>query len=331
MPALGCERMPKVKHMVILAFLLGMLPSCGKTPVEPDPDPDWVALTARFDDYQQIYLVDYNDPSIYKRITKDDHYYGETTFFPDRSRLLYFDRSTGLVGNPQFVLYELTEDTSIYLFVQPPEEGFPPDKLSGNKPVVITPDQKRVYYRISCLGSRAAYSDFKYSLTTNYLITPPYKAFGFVIGCIGADTLIVYSSDSYSSRPRGYYLMDTAGRYLCYLDHPYLTGAIVGIEWNRARRLFVFSKQGSGYPGRIIAVTNLDGSFYKTYTSGYYRDDHPTWGPGGEVILFDRTHSGPPFLEPEKVMVLNLKTGQDWEFVEPSAIDGATDLMFPNY
>ena len=120
--------------------------------------------------------------------------------------------------------------------------------------------------------------------------------------------------------------MDTAGRHLCYLDHPYLTGAI---EWNRARRLFVFSQQGPGYPGRKIAVTNLDGSSYKTYTSGKYRDDHPAWGPGGGVILFDRTHSGS--YEPEKVMVLKLKTGQVWEFVEPSAIDGATELMYPHY
>ena len=329
--------MIKVKHVVVLAVIFGMFPFCGKNPVGPAPDPDWVALTARIDGYRQIYLVDYNHPTNYKQITDNDHQNVEPTFSPDRSRLIYLDKTTGFVHGPQLVLYDVASDSATPLELPHENDPIP---VGGKRPIVFSPDKAGLYFRVggSFSGDEIIYYDFTGQTIAN--LTQTRDPSEYVIGCKGPDTLIVFSNDTTATgQPWGFYFMNLKGEYLRRLDNPHLEfiweNGITrkgprNLEWNDALRLFVFAESDTTYPGLKIAIMNLDGLSYHVYTSGTYWDDNPSWGPGGKVIFFDR-RSLTDYSGPYTVMYVDLQTGAVEELVKPGVIDGATELSFPDY
>ncbi len=300
-------------------------------------EPGWIALTARIDGYQQIYLVDYSDPTNFRRVTHNDHQNIAPTFSPDRTQLIYLDRSTGLVHNDQLVLYDISSDSATPL-VLPSENG--PFPVSGKAPIVFSPDYAGFYFRVggSFSGDDIFYWDFTGQAMTN--LTQTRDPSEYVIGHKGADTLIAFSNDATTTgQPMGFYLMDLEGNYLAYIDNPHLElinrdgvnkKVAYNPEWNDDSGLFAFAETDSTLAGYRIAVTDLYGTCYKSYTNGLYIDDHPAWGPDGQTVFFHR-RKVTDTIGPYKVMQLNLQTGEINEFVKPAVIDGATELLLPDY
>ena len=83
--------------------------------------------------------------------------------------------------------------------------------------------------------------------------------------------------------------------------------------------------------GWKIAVTNLDGTYYEEFTNGDYLDENPCWGPGDNIILFDRRDPGDYSGSNSKVMALDINSGEVWELVEPAVLNGASTLSLPDY
>ena len=87
--------------------------------------------------------------------------------------------------------------------------------------------------------------------------------------------------------------------------------------------LFVYAQSDSTIPGYKISVTNLDGSYYRSYTSGEYIDDYPVWGPEGKYILFNRGL--------KRIMIIDVKTGEVSYFLKQGDIPGSLGFRYPDY
>ena len=322
--------------------VLALAVSCGKYPSDPlpdpRPDPVWIALTATFESSSQIYLVDYNDPAHYKRVTQNNHQNTHPKFSPDRNKLIFLDKSTGAVQSSLLRLYDLESQTSEPLMgpLVQMDDGSGWEMTS----IVFSSDGKGIYFSLFSpwIGSDILYYNIPERSRRSVLETPGPSE--WVVGTIGNDTLIAITNDTAATHaPRGFYYMDLEGNYLSYIDNPHLEWinhngvnkkAAYHPDWNNELGLFVYAEIDSTVPGFKIAVTDLHGSYYRAYTSGNYIDDHPTWGPEGLSILFQRRNLQ-DYSGPDKMMLLDLETGQVQEFVKPAAIDGVTSLAYPDY
>ncbi len=103
----------------------------------------------------------------------------------------------------------------------------------------------------------------------------------YPVGFTGQDTLIVFSDDTMSTQqPPGFYYMDSSGNYLGRIDNQhfeFIKGdqysykkAAWRPDWNEELGLVVYSQKDTTFQGTKIAVTNLDGTYYETFTSGQY-------------------------------------------------------------
>lgn len=302
-----------------------------------DDSRDWVAMTAVINDFQQIVLVDFNNPSKYKLITDDENRNLAAKFSHDRKQLVYEAKRLGTDHDNGLQLVDVSTG-AIKRILHDKDPRF---NVAGND-VVWHPLNSAIYFRNSdrfgAFTEDVMFFDFE-SLTVGRLTdTADYSE--VPVGFKGADTLIVFSNDTATThQPLGLYFMDLSGHYLSRIENPHLelinhngvdVKAPFNPEWNDDLQLFVFAQVDSSlFPGFAIAVTNLDGSFYQTYTDGAVFDDHPTWRPDGKTILFDR-HKLSSYGTEYKVMIVDLETGSVKEFVKPKNIRGATSLRFPD-
>ncbi|KPK90332.1 hypothetical protein AMJ80_08545 [bacterium SM23_31] len=106
---------------------------------------------------------------------------------------------------------------------------------------------------------------------------------------------------------------------------------VTNLNWNDKYGLFVYSEIDSSVEGRKISVTNLDGSYYRSYTSGDYHDDHPVWGPEGRYILFERSYDihTQPFNY--RIMLIDRETGIVENFLKPGDIPRSLGFRYPDY
>ena len=341
--------------LLLLPFLLCLLAGCDAADPYDDgtfdvPPERLVALTAVYAETdsngvypQRIVLVDYANPSRYKVLT-EGHVSIQPRFSPDKTRLLYGDRTIGFVHAPWIMLYDLQTERVNRL----------PWGINARQdtiPLAVPPD--RLVWETSGEG---------------FFFTNPYQAFsgrqdvlhfsltgpswrtvhdgnGYAVyprDLKGSDTLIVFSNEQFYTRqgPLGMYFMDLDGNYLSHLDNPHLEminrdgvnkKVAYNPSWNDEIGLFAIARSDSTRPGYRIAVTDLSGGYYREYTSGDYIDDNPRWGPGGDVILFDRRAVEDYTDTGYRVMVADLKTGKVRELVKPNAVDGAVALRFPDY
>ncbi|MFX0201744.1 MAG: hypothetical protein ACFFCW_37015 [Candidatus Hodarchaeota archaeon] len=323
-----------------LTILILSLLACSSNPIEPNPGDnpaDWIAATARIQRYQQIVLINYDNPSVFKIITDNDHQNIEPVFSNDKTMLIYQDNKTGFVHDPQLVLYNLKNGKTKPLMLNKQNM-----QLTGEG-VVWSPDDNAIYFLFQegILGSTDIVCYDLKSETARWL-TNTFGPSEWPVGFKGLDTLIAFSNNKAATKePLGFYFMDLNANYLSRINNPHLElvnrsginlKAAYHPEWNDELDLLVYAQVDSAFPGIQIAVTNLDGTFYKTYsTGGSFIDDYPCWGPNGKSILFQRSNATDYGQEYARVMLLNLDTETDKELIFPYRINKASSLSYPDY
>lgn len=306
-----------MKHFLCNA-MGAILVGCSN-PVAPINDSaDWIAFGVSFPDGTgELALADFNDPSNYEFIVRDGHSKHLGAFSPDKSLLIYGDLTTGYDHDDQLVLYDIRKRKPTPLF-------YPPGRPLVGGRVVWKPDGTGIYYQVVDFF---LYNIFYYDFTSaiRKSITQGNVSQEWPVGFKGADTLIVFSDDSLTTgQPWGFYFMDLDGKYLSRIDNPHLEHtnpnastpwATYSHDWNDEKGLFTYSMSDSSYEGFRIAITDLTGAIYRSYTEGY-RDFSPVWGPEGETLIFTRipisVYAG---LENSKLMILTLESGEIREFV----------------
>ena len=299
-----------------------------------DDSPDWVAITARINSFRQIVLVDFNNPTKYNFITNDQYQNFAPNFSPDRKQLVYLARRLGTDHDSGLMLVNIASGQIIRI-LHDKEAGY---NMFGNN-VVWGPDNTTLYFSQTAFITTdiVTYNLVKQS---SRFLTATYEYTEYPVGFKGQDTLIVFSDDTMSTQqPPGYYYMDLNGNYLGRLNNPHLEfirrdrysylKAAWKPDWNEALGLIVYSqKDNTAFRGQKVAVTNLDGSYFKTYTSGEYMDTDPVWGPDGKTVLFWRSDFP---TGNSRVLLLDLESGRISLFVKPEKIGGATELSEPDY
>ena len=303
--------------------------SCSSLNNSENIEPVWIALTATIGGFDQIVLVDFQDPRRYRVISSNDHGNFYPRFSPDRERLVFLDRLAGYSDNPQIVLYSLREMSSDFLS----DSTWPGSVVGGRFPVIWSSDQSVIYFRFR----PDPFSDDLYSFDFSNrkmkpLIQTSLTASEYPVCALNSDSLVVFSNDTATTKgPIGFYYWSQTGGYGQYLNNRNLELINVGginkkaayhLDWNSSRRLFVFAYSDSSISGYKIAITDLMGSVFEQFTSGDFIDDNPAWGADPNTVFFDRH---PPSGGTVTVMVLNTASGEIRELVSPSSINGATN------
>jgi hypothetical protein len=215
----------------------------------------------------------------------------------------------------------------------------PDHPLVGGR-VVWKPDGTGIYYRVVDFFLHDIFC-FDFSSGNREKLTNTSDRAEWPVGFKGPDTLIVVSNDTATTRqPWGFYFMDLKGNYLSRIDNPHLDlinrdginlKAVYNPDWSDEKGMFVCAASDSDHAGYRIAITNLDGSFYRIYTDGDFIDDNPAWGPEGQKVLFARSAITDYNRFGARIMILDINTGQIDNLVETSSIGGATASLEPDY
>ncbi len=324
-----------MKYFFIVVLLLI---SCqhSSEPIEKKSGALWIGATATIDGYEQIVLIDYQNPANFKLITDDQNRNFYPRFSRDRTRLIYLKEKPENTAGRRLVQYSLNGKYTELI-----DSTFAMIHVVGNIPVVWSPDGSRIYFRFRSFffSDDPVFYDFLND-KVNFLINTPNES-EYIVAFKGSDTLISFSNDTSTTHtPYGFYLMDLNGNYISYIDNPHLElinrngvnlkGAY-NVDWNNKLGLFVYAANDSTFPGYKIAITDLKGTTYKTYTSGEYIDDYPVWGPDDHIVFFHRRSINDYNGFNKRLMVLNLKTGEVREFVDPVSINNAAALGYPDY
>ncbi len=331
----------KVPFFSLIIFIVLAIIACKGTieSVGVEGEYDYVAVTAHYykTSDSQIYLVNYDNPSQFTRITNGQYGYVNQKFSPDKQYLIIGDVGMGSLGSPGLVLYDIKEKWSRLLIIIGPDLDHP---LPGNN-VVWHPTEEVIYFY--ALESFALPDINYYNLLTGeHIIIRHNNSEGeMVVDFIDANTMITWSSRhrDLGTEDNGYYLMDTDGNFLSRITNPHLVQIVVddiikqsasNLRYNPRSKLLVFSQRDSMLSGKHIAITNLEGTYFKRYTTGYL-DDYPCWGPDDDIVLFDRAEISDKGRNYTTIMKLNLSNGNVTEFLGLSALDGATGISCPDY
>ncbi|KPK90179.1 hypothetical protein AMJ80_08775 [bacterium SM23_31] len=357
--------MKKLVILILFSYLIINFPVCGFI---TSPDYDWtiddliqknpqdlvVLVAVCSESYSEkgaytnklvlvLVLVDYYNPNNYKVIKNNSFWPSNLKFSHDKSKIIFCDETHYLAdGGYQFFIYNV-KDSTFRTFAR--GEGSPP--LCGIRPF-WNHDGTGFYFTMwpppFSLSTPGYFFDITIEKRSNIVNNKSFWSAVYPETLIDENTLIVFSNDSLvTGQPPGFYLMDTDGNYLSRVNNPHLLGRsksgmlleAYDLDWNSKLGLLVYGEafQGAYRIGSKISVTNLDGTYYRNYTSGENYDSEPAWGPDGKTIIFERR----PFLKwpseftSNRLMILNIETGKVREFISPSCIDGAISLMSPDY
>ncbi len=328
--------------ILVVIFACGDLITIHKI----DEMPGRVIMTAVYDSLdtngnfiEKLVICDYTDPSNFEILTDDSFRVSYPKYSPDKNRILFGDNNRyATEAGPLLVIYDI-ETRSCNLIEYNYSTGF---GLYGSGHIWNNDGTGFFYYDV--MAVIVIFSTHYYDLTTSSdeLVKRGKGSFGEVTprAVISSDTLMVFSNDSVTTgQPPGFYFLDESYNYAKRINNPHLIGynkngylrEALGLDYDRESGLIVYSEHHTDTIGEKISVTNLDGSYYRNYTSGDFNDLNPVWGYKSETILFMRNPVGPSRHRDSRIMILDVKSGRVREFVSPSVINGAAGLRSPDY
>jgi len=349
--------MKKLGIIWLLSLTVISLSSCRKDINGPnnviiDQQRNLVALTAVYNErysemganIEKLVLVDYFNPTNYKVLTDSSFRPWWGKFTHDKSKIIFGDAHTLHTAEDlgyQFFIYDV-KDSTFQTFGEFEGGHFP---LCGIKPF-WNHDGTGFYFTTYpppfSFSKSVLFFDITMEKGWNIVNSKSWWSAVSPEALIDENTLIVFSNDSLvTGQPPGFYLMDINGNYLSRVNNPHLLGRSKSgmlirarcIDWNNRLKLLLYAEAiQTIHITYKISVTNLDGTYYRNYTSGEYDDLYPVWGPDVKTIIFERT----PLIHANeythrKIMILNVETGEVRDFISPSCINGAISLRFPDY
>ncbi len=348
---------------VLLLLLSSAVSGCSLTEEElQQPVDRWIAMTAVYEEslesgapVQRVALVNFDDPRRYRILARDSLTAAHRPrLSPNREWLVVENHVTSFGSSAWLNLINVTSEVVIPLLSitdGPIREAPLYGTLSAH---VWKPDGTGFY------GTRFEVVPVSFEYWAEYDGesygsdgTQEATNFGLPYGLKGADSLLVLAAAPDGSSSVGFHFLN--GRtydYLEPIDNQHLqfvprAGNPGTPEWDGwkhqvhnpalnnesgliAYRLIADAEEESSPSRRGIAVTNMDGTFYREFDSGDFFDGYPRWGPGGTVLL-DRRPLRSKDWRDHRVMVLDIETGEIRELVEPHIIDGAAGLRLPDY
>ncbi len=279
----------------------------------------------------RLIIADVENPKNSKILTGKEVAPYKPKFSPDKSKILFGDYTRKMWGvGPPLVIYDMASGSLTRLG----------DNIFGYR-YVWNNDNSGFYYsetenRFVDIIFFDVTSMTKHTIleTSNYMEHP--------VGFKGADTLIVESNNSeVADRTHGYYYMDLQGNYLSYIDNPKLElvnvngighKAVSNLHYNDNIQMFVYKERSTDFEGYSISITNIDGSYYKAYTTGEYIDSDPAWSADGRYIVFTREIILIPGQFPKQMLyIIDTVTGSLGELIDPAKINGAVELFFADF
>ena len=272
-----------------------------------------------------IVLVDFYNPKNYKIITDTTVIAVEPRFSNDKRKILFGDMiHYGYGSGPQFFLYNFEDELFQPLFIK---SRMGP---TGEEHIWNYDNSGFYFTKEPAWGFQEVlfYSFLNNNVSVIKGISGPFCV--YVIGLKGQDTLIVFSNNTKETgQPIGYYLMDLEGNYLSRINNPNFEKSVWNLNWNDKYKLFTYKEYiGSGFK---ISVTDIEGTYYHSYTSGNYYDGHPVWGPEDRYILFDRGYDSHSEPFGYRIMLIDRETGIVKNFLKPGDIPGSLGFMYPDF
>lgn len=339
-----------VVSLALLLPLLVVLPGCdlfGFGSVQqcyvPSAGPEAggrVVMTAAYDEGEdtahRLIVTDLQNPSNYRVLRKAGDHVGEAYFGPEKRRIV-FGKDARLIEDAggRLALYDL-ESNEVRLLTDAPWTGV------GGGNVVWEADGSGFYYNTG--GAWSLPSLVHYDLEkqkARYLAQRTR-----IHGLKGRTSMLVYNrrpanegrfpfyffdveKEAYTEHVRNEYLKIVEWEDESRGGHKY---AAFGPAYGNETDLIAFRQKSEDEKTRL-AITDVEGDCFGTYTDGEYLDYNLDWGPGG-TVLFDR-HSSPygsgNIWDEYRVMVLDAGTGEVRRLVDPAVIDGAVGLHSPEY
>lgn len=306
-------------------------------PIERDKE-NLIAFSAIYytdNDYSgRIVIMDYKNPTNYKIITHPGLKALEPIFSHNKEKILF-----GLDGisehGYQFAVYDINTSEMEKLYANNISDGLP---LVGTNPVWDLNNEG--FYFTQHHTYSIAMGIYYYDLTTEELteLYNPQDASIYAVGIKAPDTLIVFSNKYYlaSKDSNCFFFMSKSGEYISQITNPHLVlinengvtkkGAY-DIYWNHQIKQFVYSAINTDQIGYAISATDIEGTFYKQYTNSNY-DTRPIWGPNNSILYFNRQ---PDLMQKKQLYFINTISGSINQFIDPSVINGAVQIVDATY
>jgi len=330
----------------ILAVLIAGFFSCGKINGPNDliinDVNNLVAFIAHFlpedpvssDSESHLVLTDFID---HKLVLDSNIASGNPKFSRDKTKIVG--------GGIRLSIYDIRKDTVEQLYYRNDEDEFV--QLEGYS-IVWNYDNSGFYFTPAKPYNFTSPSIFFYTFsdqTVEQFYSGPLTSI-VPVELLDMNTLLVYSYDqSYVDFPVGFYKMDISSKDLTPINNPYLSNMIErdwknilfldAFDWNEELELLVYSEMYPNVANHNISVTNLDGTYYKSYTSGNeFKAHSPVWGPDGKTIIFS-THPYSTGIR-EEIWMIKVDTGEVIACIKEDEIKNtrgrnAMALITPDY
>ena len=300
-----------------------------------------MVLTAVFEDTlegeattaHRLVVTDFQDPSDYRVLRNAGDHVGEAYLGPEKRRIV-FEKDARLIRDAggRLALYDLERD-EVRLLPDAPFTG------TGGGNVVWEADGSGVYYNVggglAGIGPLVHYDFEKQKARFLAQRTRPY-------GLRGRTSLLVYNRRPVNKGRFPFYFFDgEIEEYTEHVRNEYLKIVEWEDESRGGHKYAAFTPAYRSETGLVafwqksndetrLAITDVKGDCFGTYTNGEYQDDNLDWGPEG-TVLFDRHDSSGTNWNSHRVMVLNAKTGTVRRLIDSEVIDEAVGLRLPNY
>ncbi len=255
-----------------------------------------------------LILSDLNNPVGYKLVLDKSIAYYNPKFSRDRTKIIG--------GGINLSIYDIQEDIVERLYYRTDTDEF--IQLEGYS-IVWNYDDSGFYFSPSEPREYLSPCIFFYKFsdrTVEQVYSGPLTSI-VPLELLDKNTLLVYSYDqSNIDFPQGFYKMDISSKELSLINNSYLQNMIDrdwknilfldAFDWNEELKLLVCSERHLG--SNIISVTNLDGTYYKKYTTGKeFLAYSPVWGADGKTIIF-ATHPNSTG-DKEEIWIIDVETG----------------------
>lgn len=317
----------KYAFAVLIVSLAYLLASCDATEVgEPPPveeEPGLFAFAAEFPPHRdtRLVLAPFDDPAGYRIL--EDLYGFDPRFSSDKSKIIFQGYREDHLQSTY--LYDVENDTATALI----DVQYPDRRLRTQDETAVWDEADSGFYFNLRGGVTNASVTYYHASGDSSMVFVNGQA--SPVERIGRDTLIVRM---HVEGGFAFFFLDLRSGELSPLNNPHLDiearWSNRALDWHDEKRLLVFVdvKEKEGQRDSQIAITNLDGSFYRALTTGVFSYGWPRWGPNDEVLFRRKGKRDSP--SPAEIATVHIETAEVRTLLRLEDL-GALELYYLDY